>query len=291
MSTIPDALLLCASSPHARRGVLWDAFKRYKGRDDAPVLFWQAATRVMNPTVPQGVIDHAMDRDPASASAEYLAQFRSDIESFLTREIIDAAIVPGRYELPRMAGVRYVGFVDPSGGAADDMTLCVAHREKEITVVDCIRAVRPPFSPDAVVREFAETLKSYNLHYCVGDRYAGEWPVERFRAHGVRYESAANPKSIIYRDSIPLFSAKRVELLDHPKLAAQLQGLERRTVRGGRESIDHAPASHDDIANAVCGALVLALGKRQPMIIPDSVLAWAAQPDSRMTTCYGSVYR
>jgi hypothetical protein len=47
-------------------------------------------------------------------------EFRSDIESFLPREIIDAAIVPG---------VRYVGFVDPSGSAADSMTLCVADCE------------------------------------------------------------------------------------------------------------------------------------------------------------------
>jgi hypothetical protein len=183
-----------------------------------------------------------------------------------------------------MAGVRYFGFVDPSGGAADDMTLCVAHREKETAVVDCIRAVRPPFSPDAVVREFAETLKAYNLHRCIGDRYAGEWPAERFRVHGIRYESAAKPKSDIYRDSIPLFSAKRVELLDHPKLAAQLQGLERRTARGGRDSIDHAPGSHDDIANCVCGALTLAACKPRVMQISDELLASISAPS---TTCYG----
>jgi hypothetical protein len=34
-------------------------------------------------------------------------------------------------------------------------------------------------------------------------------------------------------------------------------GLERRTARGGRDSIDHAPGAHDDLANAVAGALTL----------------------------------
>jgi hypothetical protein len=34
-------------------------------------------------------------------------------------------------------------------------------------------------------------------------------------------------------------------------LAAQLCALERRTSRGGRDSIDHAPGAHDDLANAV----------------------------------------
>jgi hypothetical protein len=50
-------------------------------------------------------------------------------------------------------------------------------------------------------------------------------------------------------------------LLDHPRLATQLVGLERRTARGGRDSIDHAPGAHDDIANAAAGALVLAAGQ------------------------------
>jgi hypothetical protein len=33
-------------------------------------------------------------------------------------------------------------------------------------------------------------------------------------------------------------------------------GLERRVTRAGKESIDHAPDSHDDIANAVAGCAV-----------------------------------
>jgi predicted DNA-binding transcriptional regulator AlpA len=57
MLTIPNAMLLCASSPYARRGALWDAHQTYFGKDDPEVLVWQAATTVMNPTVPQSYID------------------------------------------------------------------------------------------------------------------------------------------------------------------------------------------------------------------------------------------
>src|SRR5688572_21149182 len=88
MSTIPGAMLLCASSPYARKGALWDAFRWWHGKDDPEALVWKAATRVMNPTVPQSVIDRAIERDPASAAAEYLAEFRSDIESFVSREVV-----------------------------------------------------------------------------------------------------------------------------------------------------------------------------------------------------------
>jgi hypothetical protein len=35
-------------------------------------------------------------------------------------------------------------------------------------------------------------------------------------------------------------------------------GLERRTARGGRDSIDHGPHGHDDLLNSAAGALVLA---------------------------------
>ena len=48
-ATIPGAMLLCASSPYARRGALWDAYRKHFAKDDSSVLVWQAATRVMNP--------------------------------------------------------------------------------------------------------------------------------------------------------------------------------------------------------------------------------------------------
>ncbi len=261
MATIPGAVLLCASSPYARRGALWDAFRRWWGKDDAPALVWRAATRTMNPTVPQHVIDDAVERDPASAGAEYLAEFRADIEAFIAREVVDAAVVPGRHELPPVSGQSYLAFVDPSGGSSDSFTLAIAHREGERGVLDAVREYRPPFSPEAVVEEFAGLLAAYGIRKVAGDRYGGEWPRERFRARSVEYEPSAKSKSDIYREMLPILNSGRAELLDHPRLRAQLTGLERRTARGGRDSIDHAPGAHDDVANAVAGALVAAAGK------------------------------
>ena len=81
MATIPGSLLVCASSPYSRRGPLWDAFRRHYGRDDAPVLVWRAPTMTMNPAVPQSVIDEAYEADPASAAAEFGAEFRTDVET------------------------------------------------------------------------------------------------------------------------------------------------------------------------------------------------------------------
>jgi hypothetical protein len=258
MATIPGAMLLSGSSPYARRGVLYDDFRRHYGRDDSQTLVWKAPTRVMNPSVPQSIIDEAMERDAASAAAEYLAEFRSDVQAFLSPEAVDAVIAAGVFELPPMLGTDYVSFADPSGGSADSMTLAIAHREGDRAVLDVIREAKPPFSPESVVSEFAALLKRYQIKTVTGDRYAGEWPRERFQAHGITYQCSDKVKSDLYRDLLPLINSGQVELLDHPKLTAQLCSLERRTARGGRDSIDHPPSAHDDVANAVAGAMTLA---------------------------------
>ena len=48
-------------------------------------------------------------------------------------------------------------------------------------VLDAVREIRPPFSPESVVGEFAALAKSYGLRSVTGDRYGGEWPREAFR--------------------------------------------------------------------------------------------------------------
>jgi len=270
MATIPGAMLLCASSPYARRGAMWNAFRRYWGADDAPALFWQSATRTMNPTVPQAVVDEAFERDPASAEAEFNATFRSDVAEWISRAVVDAATVPGRFEMGRLAGTRYVGFCDPAGGSgSDSMTLAIAAVERSgmgtsapsRAILAAVREVRPPFSPEQTTAEFAEVLRGYGLSRVTGDRYGGSWPSEQFAKYGIAYEPSPRTKSEIYVDALPILNSGRCELLDIPRLGGQLCALERRTARGGRSSVDHPPAGRDDLANAVCGSLVMALGE------------------------------
>ena len=257
MATLPGALLLCISSPYARRGALWEAYHQHYGQDGDPVLVWQADTYSMNPTISEAVIAEAYAKDEAWASAEYGAQFRLDIASFLDREAIESVVVPGRRELPPLDEYQYTAFVDPSGGSQDSMTLAIAHREDDRAVLDLVRERRPPFSPEAVVEEFSHVLRHYKVTTVTGDRYGGEWPRERFCQHGIGYEICNKAKSDLYRELLPMINSGRVDLLDHPRLVAQLCRLERRTGRGGRDSIDHAPGDHDDLANAVAGALVV----------------------------------
>ena len=65
-------------------------------------------------------------------------------------------------------------------------------------------------------------------------------------------------KSELHVDLLPLINSGAVDLVDNDHLVRQIMSLERRTSRGGKDSIDHAPGAHDDLANAVAGALVTA---------------------------------
>jgi hypothetical protein len=260
MLTIPNAMLLAASSPYAKRGALYETYSKHFGNDSSDVLIWQAPTRTMHPDVPQEEIDAALAEDPARFSAEYMAEFRTDCEVFLPREAVEACVAQGTYERPPFTYThQYAAFVDPSGGGPDSMTLCIGHREENVVVIDCLREVTPPiggtFSPEHACSEFAQVLKSYHCHKVVGDNFAGEWPKEQFRKYGITYEPSKQPKSVLYTTLLPQINSRRVVLLDHARLFHQLTSLERHTARGGRDKIDHPQRSgaHDDLANCVAG--------------------------------------
>jgi hypothetical protein len=272
-------LLACISSPHAKRGELYGTFKRHFGSTGHPlILVAKAPSRTMNPSLSQRVVDRAYEEDPEAASAEYGAEFRGDLEIFITRDAIEACVAAGVTVHAPLDGVTYFGFVDPSGGSSDSMTLAIAHNERGRVVLDCIVERKAPFSPDSVVGEFAATLESYRISTVVGDRYAGEWPRERFSVHGVTYRPADMNRSELYLAFLPLVNSGRLDLLDNARVIAQFVGLERRTARSGKDSVDHAPGGHDDIANAVAGAASLALGPKIKIPLVAPIMFALAQP-------------
>ena len=111
--------------------------------------------------------------------------------------------------------------------------------------------------------------------------------MESLAAQGIRCEQSAEPKSSLYTNLLPLLNSNRIELLDHPRLVTQLCGLERRTARGGRDSIDHAPGGHDDLANAVAGAAGLARANQGVVVTRELLQRVAAMPPTRKYTAWG----
>jgi hypothetical protein len=165
----------------------------------------------------------------------------------------------GVRELMPARSITYKSFVDPSGGSSDAFACAIAHREhgRDIIVIDCVREIPAPFSPEIAVAELAQLLKSYRITSVVGDRYAGEWARESFGRHDISYELSPMPKSGLYGALLPLLNSGQIEIPDNAKLVSQLSNLERRTARGGRDQIDHPTGQHDDIGNCVAGVASL----------------------------------
>ena len=163
------------------------------------------------------------------------------------------ACVDGVRERAPVNGTRYFSFTDPSGGSSDSMVCAVGHLDSDVLVVDALREIRSPFDPESAVEEIAQLLALYRLKTTKGDRYSGQWCTQSFEKRSIRYEHAEQNKSQLYVELLPRINAKTIRLLDHPRAINQICMLERRTVRGGRDSIDHPPNTHDDLANAIAG--------------------------------------
>ena len=237
-----NGLIIGLSSPYGRKGILWEAYSKHYGPEGDPsILVAQGGTRDLNPSLSQEKIDKEYANDPAGAAAEYGAQFRTDLKSFVSAEIVDAC-TDLDFERTYSKAFGYTAFIDPSGGSADSMTMAIAHREGDIAVLDVIREVKPPFNPTSVVAEFCELMKTYQINRCIGDRYAVAWVVEAFAERGVHYDHSEQTKSELYGSLLPMLNSGTVALLQHPRLRMQLLNLERRVGRG-RDIIDHPEIS------------------------------------------------
>jgi hypothetical protein len=256
MVTLPNSMLIGITSAYRRSGLAYERWLKCYGRDDPKVLVIKAASTQLNPTIDQQEIDDAIAEDPAAARAEWLSEWRDDLASYLSRDVVEATVERGVAVRPPRPDVHYAAFCDPSGGMADSFTAAVAHKEGDVAVLDWVHERRAPFNPTEATAEIAAALHQYRITEIIGDRYAAAWVTDAFARHGVTLRHSERDRSIIYLECLPLFTSGRARLLDHAKTVSQFAALERRTMPGGRDRIDHPQRGADDVANAVAGALV-----------------------------------
>jgi hypothetical protein len=278
--TVPGSMLVAISSPYRRAGLLYRKWREHFGKSSDDVLVVHAATKQLNPTIAQSVIDDALEADPAAARAEWLAEWRDDLSSYISRELVEGAVDRGVIARGPDPCHGHVAFADPSGGLHDSFTIAIAHVENRVVFVDLVVEIKAPFDPTEATRRLAAELRGYRVSSLTGDKYAAQWVVSAFAEYGIRYVASERDRSAIYADALSLFTSGRVRLVDNKRLVNQLSSLERRTTSGGRDRIDHPANGADDVANAVCGALVSATTRR-PMMISDRALELAGRGSLR----------
>lgn len=270
LARFPNSMLICISSPYAQMGELYEFYRRSYGQDDVRVLVVHGATRDFNPTFPQAIVDEALERDPASAAAEYLAQFRTDRAGYIDAALLDSVSRREPREIPYSimsstgGHLSYFAGGDVSGGKVDATAFAV-FRDHNGKIEQCaIRRWPSPHDPLQVAKEVAEFLATYKLTSARADQYGAAVVRGVYASAGVTLVDAPDSRSETYLKFLPLLTTGRVELSPDPVLRVELLTLERRTARGGRDSVDHRPGSHDDVANATALAAVAATSWTSP---------------------------
>jgi hypothetical protein len=268
MARQPDSMLLMISSVHRRSGMFYERFNSAFGKDDVDTLAVLGTTTQFNPLFDQSIIDRHLKRDRALFGAEYLSRWRDDLQNYLTRDQVEAAVDLGVTARPPHPGLRYEAFCDMSDGQKDSSCVSIVHKVRtaervDIYVQDCLLEIQAPHQTEHAVIEIANTLKRYGLHHVYGDDHSRKWVIPRFKAHGIEYrrpldvEEKYQTRSDLYRETLSLFSDERVRLLENERLINQYCELERRILASGMQRIDHPNRSgfHDDLANATAGSL------------------------------------
>jgi hypothetical protein len=251
------------STGYRRQGLLYSKHRDHFGVDSDDVLVVSGPTETFNPLIDPALIRAAEEADPEAAASEWRGTFRSDISEFLSDALIDRAVDPDRpVELPPRPGFYYRTYVDASGGAGGDAyAVCIGHAEgyglTQRFIIDLVRGTTGAFDPDIVTAQYAALLKQYRVRSCCGDYYAAQWVAVAWSRVGISYQRSELAKSQIYLEALPCFTRGAVALPNHARLLRELRLLERRTHRSGRDTVDHGPRGHDDLANAVCGCLRL----------------------------------
>jgi len=292
MLTLPGAMLIGITTAYRRQGLAYDRWAKHFGHDSEKVLVIHAESRKLNPLLPQSEIDDAMAEDPAAARADYMSEFRDDLSSYISRDLIERAVDKGIIVRPYDPRHHYMSWIDASSGQLDSFTAAVAHMEGDVAILDCLVEVRAPFNTADATAEIVAALKSYHLTSTMGDDHAKGWVIQELARHQFGFESrpAKMDRSALYQETMPLFSAAgRARLLDWPRLVTQYAGLERRLMPGGWSRIDHPNRSgyHDDLANVCAGALWRAVSEKPPMVITKEMLNQALAMPRRSAFPHG----
>jgi hypothetical protein len=211
MAMSPDGgLLVLGSSVYHKRGYMFRQYRELFGNADSDDLVWFTPSKVMNPKLPQSVVDKAMAKDPHIAGAEYLNRWREDLSECFPYDAVEACVDENAYERPRVPNTTYLAYQDAaSGGGEDSFALAIAHRERDIVILDLLHERRPRFVAYEVIAEYAQILKAYGISEIHGDRYAFQLFADEWRKHHIIAREPEASTTENYLRALPLESRQR----------------------------------------------------------------------------------
>ena len=266
MITFSRSKLIKITTPHAKRGVVWNEYQR---RNELSYPVWQISTMEMNPSVSAEMLEQERGRSVEQFNREYLAIFTDNVISWIEPEVLDACIIAGRKELPRVSNGTYVAAIDPAFKGCD-FALAIAHLTSEKVIVLDFLATwtgtkKMPLPFERVCREVADIVRAYGLNTINGDQYAAAVIQQELQKLGFIYKETTfnrQTRSRLFNNLKHLLSQRKIELLDSPDLLRQLRSLEESKETDG--CIDIRPAYGKDDLAIVAGLCAFELSELIP---------------------------
>lgn len=258
MSTFPTGKLVKITSPFAKSGVAWTDFQDRHKRAD--LLVWRLDSATMNPSLDRDFLATEQARDPEFFAREYMAEFWESATGFLPPEMVDAAIVPGRYELAPNPECFYSSALD-AAFRSDQFGFSLVHRTSENRVVqDALRCWRgsraKPVNMTATVEEIVAMLRRFGVTRIAGDQHCAEPIRQALAAQGVEFiqRTTLGNKAQVMNTLRALVTSGQIELLDDPAQTAELKSLEQIVTGSGSVRVEASGSGHDDRAVALAQA-------------------------------------
>ena len=253
MIQFKNSKLIGLGSPWTQSGLLWNCWQHRFERTDRLVL--HTPTEKMNPLISREELAREEATDPVNFAREFMAQFTSDIDSFIPSGDVDAAVQNGIREMAPIETRAYFAALDASGlQGRDRFTLAVCHRSGGSAGMGITYDLLRSWSRAGVgevVAEIATILKSYKIKQVTGDQFGAQFLRELLAQRGIDMKIlpfTARSKPEIMLDFKLALSQGRVRLLDHPESLRELRSLESKRTSGGHFTISAPRNLHDDLA-------------------------------------------
>jgi hypothetical protein len=269
--------ILLLSSPWIQQGIFWELFKQANSGNFSHIQVRQEPSWVMNPTLSRDFLAQEKARDPELFAIEYGANFSQSLSSFISDDLVEAAINYDRsilLPIPKFKG-RYYLSLDPAKGNRDQYTACIAHYDNELLIIDQWHEFKPSWFDgkksqvriSEVENWILEKHQVYGFSEVVLDQYNSSATVQRLTGRlKIRELTWTAPtKTEAFSKLRELFNSGKIELYPHPRANQQIKNLTVTYRPSGQWSVSGGTgAAVDDYPSSLAGTVLAAKSRIAP---------------------------
>lgn len=261
------AMLIKLSSPGIKQGVLYNEYQMDRaGTIPSSYAVFKAPSWMMNTILPKEEFIEEWEYDQDGFDTEYRSNFADSLSNFMSPELVDLAQQNGIKFVPPLATheAKYFAAIDAAFKADRFTFTLVSVRENRITqhvIMGWEGTRKDPVKAHTVAQYIKNILKNFPVDHVAADQFAFQPLKEIFDQYGVElkeYTFTPTFKKKIYFNLKKLVHSQQIDLLDHEDQVKEMKALIVEQSTTGTIRIGHPPGGHDDYADAIAVACLLA---------------------------------